>query len=56
MSKQPVNLNLSVLGSCEAEVKDAINSSFEPLPQPDPEPVEDSIYNFNLILNAEGEG
>jgi hypothetical protein len=40
------------LGTCEAEIKGAITASFDPPPQPDPTPPENTIYNFNQLLDS----
>jgi hypothetical protein len=40
------------LAACESEMKSAIHASLQPLPQPDPKPPENSVYNFNAILDA----
>ncbi|BAT53765.1 hypothetical protein NOS3756_27280 [Nostoc sp. NIES-3756] len=44
---------MAELSTCEGEIKDAITASLDPPPQPDPTPSqpENTIYNFNVILN-----
>jgi hypothetical protein len=43
-----------IFASCEAEIKDAVASTFDLMPQPDPTPpeTENSIYNFNELLDS----
>ncbi|MBE9210219.1 hypothetical protein IQ244_27725 [Nostoc sp. LEGE 06077] len=43
------------LDTCESEIKDSITSSLEPMPEAVPQSPENSIYNFNVILDQEGE-
>lgn len=40
------------LSTCEGEIKDAITASFDPPPQPEPTPPENTIYNFNELLDS----
>ncbi|WP_414546084.1 hypothetical protein [Nostoc sp. CCY0012] len=42
------------LENCEVEIKEAVASTFDPIPEPDPEPTENSIYNFTAILDEVG--
>jgi hypothetical protein len=42
---------MSELTVCEAEIRDGIASSLETMPEAVPEPPENSIYNFNAILD-----
>ncbi|MBD2344184.1 hypothetical protein [Anabaena subtropica] len=44
------------LTNCEAEILDAITSSFDPPPEADPQPqeTENSIHNFTKILDEVG--
>lgn len=41
------------LAACESEIKHGISASLEPMPQPDPQPLDNSVYNFNAILDAD---
>ncbi|BAY77939.1 hypothetical protein NIES25_44090 [Nostoc linckia NIES-25] len=37
------------LAACEAEIKEGIAASLEPMPEPVPD---NSVYNFNAILDG----
>ncbi|BAY15719.1 hypothetical protein NIES21_15380 [Anabaenopsis circularis NIES-21] len=39
------------LTTCESEIKDAVTSSLEQMPQPEVGATENSIYNFTKILD-----
>lgn len=39
------------LAACEAEIKEGIAASLEPMPQPEKQS-DNSVYNFNAILDA----
>jgi hypothetical protein len=42
------------LAACEAEVKNGITASLEPMPKADNPKSENSVHNFNAILDAFG--
>ncbi|WP_138500939.1 hypothetical protein [Nostoc sp. PA-18-2419] len=39
------------LAACEAQIKEGIAASLEPMPEPDSKP-DNSVYNFNAILDG----
>lgn len=40
------------MAACEAEIRSAIAANFEPMPMADSPPTENSVYNFNAILDS----
>ncbi|MFN6565437.1 MAG: hypothetical protein RMY28_037330 [Nostoc sp. ChiSLP01] len=40
------------LAACEAGIKEGIAASLEPMPEPVPQQPDNSVYNFNAILDA----
>lgn len=44
-------MDSSNLPNCEAEIKDAVNATFEPMPPPEPPKPDNSIYNLNALLD-----
>jgi hypothetical protein len=52
LAAQELDFDLHLAG-CEAEIRDGISASLQPMPEPDkPEQLENSLYNFNAILDA----
>ncbi|WP_375471001.1 hypothetical protein [uncultured Nostoc sp.] len=41
------------LAACESEIAQAVRANFEPMPKADPPKAENSVYNFNRILDFE---
>lgn len=52
LAAQELDFDLHI-AACESEIKQAINASLEPMPEPDPHPLDNSVYNFNAILDAD---
>lgn len=44
------------MAACEAEIRSAIAANFEPMPEAVPKQPDDSIYNFNALLDLVDHG
>ncbi|MBH8577008.1 hypothetical protein I8752_29305 [Nostocaceae cyanobacterium CENA369] len=44
-------LDFDLQAACETEIQEAVSATFEPMPTPEPGEIENSIYNFNTILD-----